>query len=153
MAKERQAINGSAPCPDDKPHFNNDTKTCESCSNDTFWNYEISTCMSCAAGEEIDPNTHKCGKRIVGVYQTSLTSPKLLFDGIPKAQFQDEYNANKQKYPKIQDCPTEKPYFDGFECIQCPAGNPLFSMLTKLCSSCPPNSIYDEQNRYCFSGK
>lgn len=109
--------------------------------------------MSCAAGEEVDQNTRKCGKRIVGVHQTSLFSPKLLFDGLPKAQFQEEYDSNKQKYPNIQDCPAKKPYFDGFSCIQCPPSHPLFSMLTKLCSSCPPNSIYDEQNRYCYSGK
>lgn len=99
--------------------------------------------MSCAVGEEVDLNTHKCGKRIVGVYQTSLVSPKLLFDGVPKAQFQDEYDSNKQKYPKIQDCPADRPYFDGFACIQCPASNPYFSMLTKLCSSCPANTVYD----------
>ena len=99
--------------------------------------------MSCGAGEEVDPNTRKCGKRTVGLYQTNLNSKNLLFDGLPRAQFEEEYNNNKVKYPQIQDCPADRPYFDGFECIQCRPANPLFSVLTKLCSSCPPNSIYD----------
>ena len=101
----------------------------------------------------MDQNTHKCGKRIVGQFQTNLNSKNLLYDGFPKAQFEEEYNTNKQKYPQIQDCPSNKPYFDGFACITCPPAKPLFSMLTKLCFSCPPNSLYDEVNRFCQTGK
>jgi hypothetical protein len=101
LTKDRSAIPGSAICPEDKPHFNINSKTCEGCVKDTFWNYETSACMACAVGEEVDHNTRKCGKRIVGVHQTSLNSPKLLFDGLPKAQFQEEYDSNKRKYSKI----------------------------------------------------
>ena len=153
LAKTRAAIPGSATCPEDKPHFNLPSKNCESCAKDTYWNYDTSSCMSCAVAEEVDQNTRKCSKTIVGVHQTSLFAAKLLFDGLPKAQFQEEYDSNKQKYPNIQDCPAKKLYFDGFGCIECPPSHPLFSLLTKLCSSCPPNSIYDEQNRYCYRGK
>jgi hypothetical protein len=39
LIQERSAIAGSAPCPDDKPHFSNTTKKCEVCPANTFWNY------------------------------------------------------------------------------------------------------------------
>lgn len=93
---------------------------------------------------EVDVNTRKCSKRLVGVYQTSLNSQNLIFDGYPKAEFQDKYDENKRKYPSIQDCPTEKPYFDGFGCISCPSGNPYFSLIASECSNCPAQSAYIE---------
>ena len=48
---ERSAINGSQKCPEDMPHFNNNSKSCESCAKDAYWNYETFKCTTCAAGE------------------------------------------------------------------------------------------------------
>lgn len=115
-------------CPADKPHFNNDTKDCQKCLEKEFFDYDLRKCTVCGSGLEVDVNTRKCAKRVVGVYQTSLNTHNLLFEGKPKAQFQEEYNNNKKTYPSIQDCPTDKPYFDGFECITCPPSNSLFSL-------------------------
>lgn len=75
----------------------------------------------------------------------------MLFEGKPKAQFQDEYNENKRLYPSIQDCPTDKPYFDGFECIMCPTSASLFSLDSKLCTSCPTGSSYTPSEKQCTS--
>lgn len=126
--KQRKALKNALECPVDKPHFNNDTKDCQKCLDKEFFDYDLRKCTVCGSGLEVDVNTRKCAKRIVGVYQTSLNTHNLLFEGKPKAQFQEEYDNNKKTYPSIQDCPTDKPYFDGFECIACPSSNPLFSL-------------------------
>ena len=151
MVDARVAINGSVPCPAATPHYNPNTNNCSACPVNNYYQYDTFTCVTCPAGQSVDFNTHRCATPSVGQYQTSLTSPNLLFEGLPLGQFQDDYNANKTAYPNIQDCPAATPYFDGFACIQCPAGNPLFSLPTRLCSNCPPNSVYDSPNKQCTS--
>ncbi len=151
LVDQRVAIQGSVPCPAATPHYNSQTNNCTACPEDKYFQYDTLTCVSCPVGQTVDLNTHRCDTPSVGVYQTSLSSKNLLFEGLPLGQFQDDYNSNKTAYPNIQDCPVTTPYFDGFKCIQCPVGNPLFSLPTRLCSNCPPNSIYVEADKHCTS--
>lgn len=151
LVNERKALKNPLECPIDKPHFNNDTQNCLKCADKEYFDYDTKKCQACGTGEEVDYNTRKCAKRLVGVYQTNLNTHNLLFEGKPKAQFQEEYDNNKKNYPSIQDCPTDKPYFDGFACITCPAGNSLFSLDSKLCTSCPEGSSYTPSEKQCTS--
>jgi hypothetical protein len=149
LISDRKALKNAVECPNEQPHFNNNTLDCQVCPDNQSFDYEKGNCVSCGQGEEVDLNTRKCGKRLVGVYQTSLSAKNLLFDGKSKAEYQDDYDNNKKKYPAIQDCPASTPYFDGFACIACPAAHPLFSLDSKLCSNCPEGSSYVEKEYQC----
>ena len=82
----------------------------------------------------------KCG--IIENYQTNLDRPKLLNGGLSRAEHEDNYAENKLNNPKIQDCPVDKPYFDGYKCIVCTNSQPYFNLNFKECQNCPDNSVY-----------
>jgi hypothetical protein len=80
-----------------------------------------------------------------------MNSVNLLLEGDPKGKFNDQYKTNQATFPAIQDCPGEKPYFDGFECIACPTYSPYFSMPKQTCAACPPASKYVASEYQCSS--
>lgn len=110
-------------------------------------------CAPCAAKQEVDPNTHKCAVKLDNsTYQTSLNSENLIYNGISIGELQENYNNNQKKFPKIQDCPQEKPYFDGYECISCNEHIPYFNLDTRLCQNCNANSAkYDKELHDCVT--
>jgi len=114
FTEARAKLDSALPCPAGSEFFNNITLNCQSCPKGTYFNYDQSTCISCPTGQELDVNTHKCNTRTVGISQTNLNTPNLLYGGLPINQYNDYYQSNVTTYPKISDCPPEKPYFDGF---------------------------------------
>lgn len=107
--------------------------------------------MVCPSGLQVDPNTRTCLKKLVGVYQTNLNAPNLLFNGISVAQFQYMQTQNLISYPRIQNCPLSTPFFDGFKCLSCLPPYPLFSMMHKTCASCPLGTSYNQNQQACLS--
>ena len=151
MLNKRKLQKGSRPCPNSAPNYDLNTNTCGKCAIGQLWNYNNYTCMVCPSGLQVDPNTKTCLMRIVGAYQTNLSSVNLLFNGISKAQYQYVQSQNFINYPYIKDCPLSAPYFDGFKCIACHAPYPLFSMLHKTCASCPTGTIYHQNTFVCLT--
>jgi hypothetical protein len=83
-----------------------------------------------------------------GLFQTNLSSPNLIFNGISLGEWQDIQASNKTKYPNIKDCPSDKPYFDGFDCISCHPFVPYFNIDNLLCQNCG-EAKYDSQRKEC----
>lgn len=122
------------------------------CPSNFYFNYDTNACVACTTPNQLDYNTHKCSTPTVGVYQTNTNQSNLLFGGLPQQEHVDNYQANVQKYPKIADCKTPTPYFDGFECIACPANDPYFNLVDKLCEQCTAPSTYDQDYHECKNG-
>lgn len=145
--QELKEVNGSVECPAGKQFYNNDTKLCQSCPENTYFNYDNFECINCSP-KVFDINVKQCLDQAENnTYQTSLESPNLLGGGIPFNEHKDYYNGNETAYPDIEDCPAEKPYFDGINCIMCPNITPYFNLKYRRCEICPPNSEYNEQRR------
>lgn len=107
--------------------------------------------MVCPSGLQVDPNTRTCLKKLVGVYQTNLNAPNLLFNGISVAQNQYIQTQSQIKYPSLSSCPLSTPFFDGFKCISCKTPYPQFSMVHKTCASCPSGTTYSSTSFACMS--
>ena len=151
MTNQRKLLPGAKMCPASAPDFNIHTNTCNKCAAGLYWNYYNYTCMACPAGEQVDPNTRTCLKKLIGVYDTNLSSSNLLFNGISKAQYKAINTNLKLTYPGLKNCPVATPYFDGFKCIACKAPYPLFSMLHKTCAACPAGTTYHPGSYECLS--
>ena len=151
MTNKRKLLQGAQMCPSSAPNFNLNTNTCGNCPTGQFWNYYNYTCMVCPTGLQVDPNTKTCLKKLIGVYETNLTAPNLLFNGIAKAQYQYLQTQNQFTNPGIKKCPNPTPYFDGFKCIACHAPYPLFSMLHKTCAVCPVGTLYSHSSFDCLT--
>ena len=151
MTNQRKLLNGAKMCPITAPDFNLHTNTCQKCPAGQYWNYFNYTCMACPPGLSVDPNTRTCLKKLIGVYETNLTASNLLFNGLPKAEYQYIQTTNKLTYPGIKKCPQPTPYFDGYKCISCKAPFPLFSMLHKTCASCPVGTVYHPKSFDCLT--
>jgi hypothetical protein len=136
-----QNVNGSQMCPDAQPHYNG--YVCLSCDPGQFFNYDTFQCSYCPTGSSFDLNTRTCLQVLpVGLVQTNIDSKNLIYGGISKAQWQSYYNSNKTAYPNIQDCPTQTPYYDGINCVQCPSTMPYFNLEYRLCMTCPTGTQY-----------
>jgi hypothetical protein len=114
FTEARASLDSPVPCPAGSEFFNNKTLNCQSCPPNTFFNYDQWSCISCSTGQQLDINTHKCNAMTVGISQTNLNSANLLYGGLPINQYNDYYGSNVTTYPKIKDCPSDIPYFDGF---------------------------------------
>ena len=85
-------------------------------------------------------------------YQTDLKSNNLIYNGISIGELQENYDNNKKKYPQIKDCPKEKPYFDGYDCISCHEYFPYFNVDTRLCQNCGADgAVYDKEKYDCIA--
>lgn len=51
---------------------------------------------------------------------------------------------------KYQDCPPDKPFFNGEECIACIGDNNLFSIAMKQCTKCGDGYEYNYQFKSCL---
>jgi hypothetical protein len=151
LTNARKVMAGAQMCPNSTPDYNNNTNTCQSCPAGEYWNYNNYSCMACPPNMTVDYYTRTCAVKTVGVYQTSINSPNLLFGGFPRAQWQSIYDANLAKYPGIKDCPPATPYFDGFGCIACGGNYTLFSLLNQACTLCPTGSSYHPNSNACIS--
>lgn len=147
MKNTLAAVPGSQPCPAGAEFYNNQTNQCVSCPAGQIYNYDTLQCFSCDSPYRMDPNTGQCCKDTQGISQTSLSSPNLMYSGIPAAQYQDQYNSNVATYPGIQDCPSTKPFFDGCGCVQCPSTKPYFNLQTKVCQSCDAPAVYNPDDK------
>ena len=99
-----RAVNGSVECDASIEFYNN--VTCVGCPEGTYYNFDTFMCQYCKDPYAFDINLHAClEKAPEGAYQTSLSSPNLVYGGYPENQWKDEYNQRKVDYPGIQDCP------------------------------------------------
>lgn len=83
-------------CPEEKPLENNGK--CEACPEGTQYNEKAAVCIQCGDGS---------------VYNDTLKACVLIAQ--PKCPAFATYNVAEQKC----ECPTDKPYTDGIECIAC----------------------------------
>jgi hypothetical protein len=42
-----------------------------------------------------------------------------------------------------------KPFFNGVNCINCTEPSNIFNLETKTCTSCPPQTAYNQTNKNC----
>jgi hypothetical protein len=87
-----------------------------------------------------------------GTFQTSLSSSNLIYNGLSISELQENYSSNKAKYPQVQDCPPERPYFDGYDCVGCHQQVQYFNLDTGLCQNCGSSGAsYDGERHDCVS--
>lgn len=96
-------------------------------------------------------NARQCLQPLSGPYQTNINTPNLIYGSTPKAQLQDQYDTNKAN--GAQDCPAATPFYDGYNCIQCPPTAPLFNLQYRICMRCPEGYTYTASSTYqgCLS--
>ena len=87
----------------------------------------------------------------MGTLQTSMDSDNLIYGGVSSAQLEDEQKSLASNHPEIQNCPADKPYYDGYGCQQCNDITPYFNIVSKKCVACPENSKYDAGLHECVS--
>ena len=133
----RKNLTQPLPCPIATPFFNKNTLECQSCPTNHYYNYDQLVCVVCNNKQSVDPNVHVCSeKKPEGLLRTSLNSSNLIYNGISIAELQEKSEAVKAKYPHVADCPAEKPYFDGYDCIACLSWVPHFNVETLVCQDC-----------------
>ncbi len=57
-------------------------------------------------------------------------------------------NKKLEDEKKVNTCPSEKPYFNDFDCISCANGT-LFSLIQKSCGTCQSGTFYNKETNHC----
>ena len=119
------------PCPSATPYFSG--TTCIACGPGQLFDTSISTCLTCPSNTVYSNTTFQCMNI---QYYTNITS-NLKWISVNKnfTQLQTIMNANAA-LPYAQPCPLSTPFYNGSQCIACPATTPYFSFDTNSCQKC-----------------
>lgn len=85
------------------------------------------------------------------IFQTNLYADNWILGNYTTEDIMKIYNKRTEQYDNVTNCPLERPFFDGKQCIQCPPGSPVFNMETQQCGNCPAGERVDDVAKRCTS--
>jgi len=71
------------------------------------------------------------------VYQSNIYADGWILGEQDIDDLIEEYYQRNIRYHNITNCPLDKPFFNGEECILCLDPQPVFNILTRECTHCP----------------
>lgn len=107
---------------------------CIKCDSTTpIFNISSSKCTSCPSGNVYDPAIKQCipGDK-PSKPNVAAATPNILISSPLGPKDVENYLAGSGI-----ECPKDKPFINGTECVQCSNPTPLFDLKSKKCSSCP----------------
>ena len=114
-----------AKCPKDKPIEKNGQ--CEECPKETYYDSKAMLCVMCGAGSSFNETLQACATVIE-----------------PKCPLFGSYNKDKQ----MCECPADRPYTDGVECMACDLPH-YWSEQTNKCEECKEGLVYNSIVKKC----
>ena len=83
------------------------------------------------------------------IFQTNLYAENWVLGNYSSDDIVKLYNKRAEQYDNVTNCPTDKPFFDGKSCIQCPSNSPVFNIETSQCGNCPSGEQVDNTAKRC----
>lgn len=135
-------------CPSDRPFYSGGQ--CTVCSLPYYIDFNTNTCTQCQNGYMFNTGNRQC---IVGQpnYYTDTKATNIFYNGDFNNVITD-INKQKTQFVGIQQCPSDKPYFNASTntCITCPTEFPLFDYKFNRCIACTGQSFYNADSRTCL---
>jgi hypothetical protein len=132
------------PCPPATPFFVGGS--CINCYAPTpNFNSTSQSCASCPVGTAYNAPSQSCILTAVS-YTNNLNATNWV-SSTPFADFVS--NGNAVASGVYAPCPIDNPYYNGFQCINCPAGQ-YFNVTTGQCVYCPFATTFDQLAKKCL---
>ena len=129
-------------CPATAPYYNAATASCQpiTCPTGSYFSISNATCTPCPT---YDPSTRSCPPPIPRY--PNLNDPNWVATNISDVvAYRNRLNVTGSVM-----CPATEPHYDGYKCLNCPAGQ-QFNYNTMQCAVCPPPSIFNLNTHQCL---
>lgn len=135
-------------CPAEKPFY--DGNQCIACALPQYVDFNSLTCKSCDAGKIFSVDNRQCVFSTPSYY-TRTSASNIFYNGDFNTVI-NSIQSLKSKYPGIQECPSDNPFFNAQKniCINCAPEYPLWDIKYNRCILCPEYSTYNKDSRICL---
>jgi len=124
-------------CPQSHPFF--DGKSCIQCTGaNNIFNMKTKACDKCPTETNVNVDLRICQQMPHNSNFKDANNWSL--DGAPSLPIPD---------PKISNCSSSTPYYNGKACINCASGT-WWSVKDSVCKSCPTGQIFDDNTKSCI---